>query len=77
MTSHRRTNRTIPNIAGNIASRPRHSNPYRVSHVVRTVLVSVLLAALTFAGTAAAAVWVDINSTIERRSFTLPAQADD
>ena len=77
MTSHRRTNRTIPNIAGNIASRPRHSNQYRVSHVVRTVLVSVLLAALTFAGTAAAAVWVDINSTIERRSFTLPAQAND
>ena len=77
MTSHRRTNRTIPNIAGSIASHPRHSSQYRISHVVRTVLVSILLAALTFVGTAAAAVWVDINSTIEHRSFTLPVQADD
>ena len=77
MTSHRRTNRTIPNIAGSIASHPRHSSQYRISHVVRTVLVSILLAALTFVGTAAAAVWVDINSTIEQRSFTLPVQADD
>lgn len=77
MTSHRRTNRTIPNIAGGIAPHPRHSSQYRISHVVRTVLVSILLAALTFVGTAAAAVWVDINSTIEQRSFTLPVQADD
>lgn len=76
MTSHRNTNRKIPNVLGGIASHPRHSSAYRISHVARTVLVSVLLAVLVFAGTAAAAVWVDLNNTIEKRSFTLPAQAE-
>lgn len=77
VTSHRSNADKAPNVAGDIVSPPRHSAEYRVTHVLRTGIILVVLAALTFAGTAAAAVWVDISSTINNRSFQLITQAND
>lgn len=76
VASHRAVKHKVPNIAGTQVSNPRHSHAYVISHATRTVVVSVLLAALAFVGTASAAVLVDINRTIENRSFTLLPQAD-
>lgn len=75
MTSHRRNdNRGIPNIAGSSKARPRHSTGYAVRHGLRAALVSVLLAVLAFAGTAAAAVWNDLYRTIEDGRVDVVAQ---
>ncbi len=75
MSSHHNDRRNvIPNLARSSKALPRHGTKYIVRHGVRTTLVSILLAAFTFVGTAAAAVWVDINRTIQDSAVEVIAQ---
>lgn len=75
MASHRNKKRSaIPNLAGSSRALPRHGTTFVVRHGLRTTLVSFVLAAFVFVGTAAAAVWVDLNHTIESNSLDVVAQ---
>ena len=60
-----RSDADIPNVGGWKDIAPRHSMAYRMQHRVRNTVIYVLVAALAFVGTAAAATLLDINGTIK------------
>ena len=60
-----RSDADIPNVGGWKDIAPRHSMAYRMQHRVRNTVICVLVAALAFVGTAAAATLLDINGTIK------------
>jgi len=55
----------VPNVGGWRDRAPHHSMAFRMHHRVRNTVIYVLVATLVFVGTAAAATFLDINSTIE------------
>ncbi|MBW3093174.1 LCP family protein [Bifidobacterium sp. 82T10] len=66
MAAHKlTTSDELPNLVWHRAGTPRHSLGYQVSHRAVTVVAMVLIAALTFVGTAAAAVWNDMSGTVK------------
>ncbi|KFI47940.1 LCP family protein [Bifidobacterium biavatii] len=66
MAAHKLTaSEELPNLVWHRAGTPRHSLGYRVSHRAVSVVAMVLVAALTFVGTAAAAVWSDMSGTVK------------
>ena len=64
----------LPNINGLRDSNPRHSLGYRVQHRARTVVASVIVAMLVFAGTAAAATWLDVDNVIQHQKVDVIGQ---
>ena len=60
-----RSDADIPNVGGWKDIAPRHSMAYRMQHRVRNTVIYVLVAALAFVGTAAAATLLDINGAIK------------
>lgn len=73
VTAHRSTD-DLPNINGWQDTRPRHVTGYRVRHRVRTTVVMVVAAILVFVGAAAAATFVDIDSTLRSRMVSIIPQ---
>lgn len=55
----------MPNVGGWRDIAPRHSMAFRMQHRVRNTVIYVLVAMLVFVGTAAAATFMDLSSTIE------------
>lgn len=64
----------LPNINGFQDTSPRHSLGYTVQHRVRTTIASILAALLVFAGTAAAATWLDVDGIIKSNSVNVIGQ---
>ena len=73
MTSHR-SNPKLPNLNGWNQPKPRHSPGYRTRHQARSVVVSVIAAALVFVGSAAAMTWYDINHVIDDNTISIIPQ---
>lgn len=76
MATSRRDSDDLPNLNGLKGARPRHSMGYRVRHRARTIIVCALAAMLVFAGTAAAAVWTDMGTTIKNSELKLDLRGD-
>lgn len=74
VTSHRIADIKLPNINGWHDALPKHSMGYRAQHRVRSAIASIVAAVLVFVGTAAAAVWVDLNSAISNGSVNVIPQ---
>lgn len=74
MSTHRCKNR-LPNLAGTRDAKPMHSRGYCVRHRVRTAIACTVIALFCFAGTAAAATWVDLNATIEQHQIEVIPQS--
>ncbi|MBT1180514.1 LCP family protein [Bifidobacterium sp. CP2] len=72
--SSRRSAAGVPNLNGWEDAAPRHGTAYRVQHRVRNVIVCVVAALLTFAGTASASTLLDIQHTINSRSTDVIGQ---
>lgn len=75
MTSHRSSNSKFPNINGWKQARPRHSLGYNVRHALRTTIICVVCAAFAFVGTAAAAAYIDLNSTVVNNTVKVISQS--
>lgn len=70
------TDEKLPNLNGLHNARPKHSLGYRVEHRLRSIIVMVIIACFMFTGSAAAAVWVDLNSTVRSGVVQTIAQGD-
>nr|WP_240541368.1 LCP family protein [Bifidobacterium santillanense] len=67
--SSRRSDAGVPNLNGWNDDSPRHSGTaFRVHHKLRNAIVCVVVALLTFVGTAAAATYVNIGGIIDGQS---------
>ncbi len=60
-----KNNDKLPNIVSSASKPPRHSGPYAASHHIRKIVACALVAVLMFVGTAAALVWVNLDSAIQ------------
>lgn len=69
LAAHKHTRDANPNLNGSAKTPPQHTGrPYVISHHVRTVVACIVIAALVFAASAAAAVWINFDSAIRTRS---------
>lgn len=59
------TDEKLPSISGLRNACPKHSLGYRMGRRVRSIIAMVVIACFMFVGSAAAAVWVDLNSTVQ------------
>ena len=64
----------LPNINGFQDMKPRHSLGYTVRHRIRTTIALALAAMMVFAGTAAAATWLDVDGIIRNNSVNVIGQ---
>lgn len=74
MASHKHTGDAGPNLGGNSAQPPKHILRYHIAHHTRTVIICVIVAALAFVGSAAAAIWVNIDSVVRSQSVNFVGQ---
>ncbi|MCI1663608.1 LCP family protein [Bifidobacterium crudilactis] len=77
VTSRTTRNAKLPNVSGGSSSKPKHSHGYISQHRALSVVVSVILAALAFGGTFAAATYLDIDGLIQRNSIPVLSKNAD
>ncbi|NEG69315.1 LCP family protein [Bifidobacterium choloepi] len=76
MASHRNSGESNPNLGGTHKNPPRHTASYRVHHRMLTVIACIVIAVLAFAGTAAAAVWINLDSAVKSTKVDYVSQGD-
>ena len=69
VASHRSGSAEVPNISRSQSIPPRHSVAYHIRHRIRSVIASVVVAAITLVGTVAGITWLDLAFTASGRAI--------
>ena len=75
LASHRSEDIPLPTLNGHVNIHPRHSLGYRIQHRTRRAVSMFLVAVITVLATVAAAIWVDLSSSIQNHETTVIPQS--